>query len=305
MKDLQDLRTIANEALSGLEAGPALRARILARAAGNARPRKRAYRALALACAAVMLVAAASVTVPGLLRETPSLIHTRQAGTDALAGGKKTADVPAGGLSLTRGANTAGAGIWEAARGEAFPLICVDGRYFRMLTMPQTVAGGLLGDTLGVVGVYTDAPSLAGTEGVISNIVPAGEAVYAVSGMRGAMVAARVDGSLRAFQRVSFGTSALIGGETLRDTLCAESVVALSVSNIGAVSDAGEAARLMDVLCQSASYVRAGGAETGETLVIELGNGLLLQLAVGQDSVIGCGTFACPEFFEAFRSACQ
>ena len=60
----------------------------------------------------------------------------------------------------------------------------------------------------------------SGTSGMVSNVVARGETVYAISGMSGALVAAQVDGSTRVFQRVSYAGTAIIGSETLADTLC-------------------------------------------------------------------------------------
>ena len=39
--------------------------------------------------------------------------------------------------------------------------------------------------------------------------------------------------------------------------------------------------------------------------MIQLKNGVVLQLAVNGERVIACGTWACPEFFDAFQEALQ
>ena len=119
------------------------------------------------------------------------------------------------------------------------------------------------------------------------------------------MAAANVNGQMRVFQRVSFGDSALVGGEKLSDTLKASSAVALELSGVGAINDPATAQRLMDILVKNASFLRAGGSETNQSLLIQLKSGLVLQMAVNGERVIACGTWACPEFFDAFQEAMQ
>ena len=132
-----------------------------------------------------------------------------------------------------------------------------------------------------------------------------GETVYAVSGMNGALAAANVNGQMRVFQRVSFGDNALVGRETLDDTLRASSAVALELSGVGTVNDPAKARQLIGILTANAQFLRAGGGETNQSLLIQLENGIVLQMAVNGQRLIACGTWACPEFFDAFQEALQ
>ena len=136
-------------------------------------------------------------------------------------------------------------------------------------------------------------------------MVAAGETVYAVSGMNGALAAANVNGQMRVFQRVSFGDNALVGKESLADTLKASSAMALELSGVGTVNDPAAAQRLVNILVNSASFLRSGGSETNQSLLIQLSSGIVLQMAVNGERLIACGTWACPEFFEAFQEAMQ
>ena len=129
--------------------------------------------------------------------------------------------------------------------------------------------------------------------------------LYAVSGMQGAVVAARVNGEMRAFQRVSFGDHALIGSENLSSTLRANRVVALELTGVGTINNAETARYLMGVLFDNASFLRSGSSETNTSLLIQLENGLTLQMAVNGERIMACGTWACPEFIEAFQEALQ
>ena len=177
----------------------------------------------------------------------------------------------------------------------------VNGRYYRLLTNPTAISSSMRGEALGAVDTFTSEPALA-QGGVISNIVPLGEAVYAVRGMNGAAVAANVNGALRVFQRVSYGNSALKGKETLADTLGGAQAIALELTGVGTVTDPATAQKLFDILLKNAQLERAGGSETAQSLLIGLKNGLVLQMSVRDESLMACGTWLCPEFFEAFKN---
>ena len=327
MKRLENLPEITDEMLGGLHASQELKADILRDAAKLRAGEKVALRstpwaekpsrrgkgaqllrsAAALACLAVFM-AGVLIGVPRLLTrggQPDPLISTQTGGENGPEGGQLTAlDVPQGSIVISQRDKPAYRGVWEAANGANFPLVCVDGRYYRMLTNPTAIGKDLLGGALGTVDTFTNEPALA-SGGVISNVVSEGETVYAVRGMEGAMAAANVNGSLRVFQRVSFGSSALKSGEGLGDTLRASSVVALELTGVGTVTDAATAQSLYDTLLQNAQLARSGASETGQSLLIQLQNGLVLQLSVRDESVMACGTWSCPEFFEAFAAAIQ
>ena len=314
MKSVEErLRELPQTADSfGLQADEALKRRILRAAAEKKAPRRgAALRRIAPVMAAVIvLLGAAAFALPGLRqpagpRPTDApLIESFSAGSSAPAGEKLALDVPKGSITIRSSSNPSYRSIWAKASGGNFPLVGVNGRYYRLLTNPTSVNKSLLGSALGKVDTYTKEPALAGG-GIVSNVVNKGEEVYAVQGMNGAVAAARVDGKMRLFQRVSFGDSALMGGEGLGDTLKAGQPVALELSGVGTVNDASVAARLVNILTANASFLRAGGSETNQSLLIQLKNGVVLQLAVNGERVIACGTWACPEFFDAFQEALQ
>lgn len=297
---------------TGLQADEALKQKILR----TARQKRGSHVVLwrlapALCCALALLIGVGSLLLPrleegGVPQPTAfPLIDSLPAGNTLPLGDPSALDVPSGSISIRASANPSYRSIWAPASGGNFPLIGVKGRYYRLLTNPTGISTSLLGDALGTVDNYTSEPALAGSSGVCSNIVAAGETVYAVKGMKGALAAAMMDGQLRVFQRVSFGDSALVGGEGLSDTLCASTVVALEISGIGTINDAETAKSLINVLTSNASYLRAGGSETNQSLLIQLSNGLVLQMAINGERIIACGTWACPEFFNAFQEALQ
>ncbi len=324
MKRLEQLPEITDEMLGGLQGTQELKndilrdAQLIARgekvrrntpwkdAAQNRAHRARALRAVgALACALVIAVGV-MIGAPGLLGKpagSDPLIDTQSAGDPLpLSGGQSVAlDMPRGSIVISQRSKPAYRGVWEAAEGANFPLVCVDGRWYRMMSSPAALGAELTGERIGAVDTFTSEPALA-QGGVISNVVPEGEAVYAVKGMNGAVVAANVNSALRVFQRVSYGNSALKGKETLADTLGGVQTIALELTGVGTVTDPAAAQKLFDILLKNAQLERAGGSETAQSLLIGLKNGLVLQMSVRDESLMACGTWVCPEFFEAFKN---
>lgn len=260
----------------------------------------------ALACLAVFALGLL-MGVPNLLgrRDNEPLIAVQTGGEGLPAGGKSQAlDMPKGNIVISQREKPGYRGVWETASGANFPLIGVDGRYYRMMSSPASLGSDLTGSPLGTVDTYTSEPALV-SGGIVSNAVPQGETVYAVRGMDGAAVAAQVNGAMRVFQRVSFGSSALQGGESLASTLGASPVIALELTGVGTVTDPAAAQQLYSILLANAQLTRAGAGETGTSLLIGLQNGLVLQMSVREEILMACGTWSCPEFFEAFTAAVQ
>lgn len=322
MKRLEKLPEITDEMLGGLQATQALKNDILrdAEAASQGKPVRRntpwvktaprpgqALRVVgALACV-LLLAAGVLAGAPALLGRPVSgnepLIDTQAAGEPApLTGGQSIAlDMPRGSIVISQRSKPTYRGVWEAAEGANFPLLCVEGRWYRMMSSPAALGSDLTGDPLGTVTAYTTEPALA-QGGIISNVVPQGETVYDVRGMTRAAVAANVNGSLRVFQRVSYGASALKDRETLADTLGTSPVVALELTNVGTVTDPAKARALFDLLLKNAQLERAVSSETAQSLLIGLQNGLVLQMSVRDENLMACGAWSCPEFFEAFEA---
>ncbi len=310
MKNVEErLRALPEIAEStGLQADEQLKRKILRSAEGADRKPGLTFRRLAPAlCALVVLIGAAAFTLPrlGAPRETDANLMNSYPAGQIVTGDKLALDVPQGSITIRTSRNPSYRSIWAPMSGGNFPLIGVNGRYYRLLTNPTSISSSLLGQTLGTVDNFTSEPALAGKNGICSNTVAAGETVYAVSGMNGALAAARVNGQMRVFQRVSFGDSALMGSEKLADTLKASSAVAIELSGVGAISDASAVQRLINILTSNASFLRSSGGETNQSLLIQLQSGLVLQMAVNGERIIACGTWACPEFFDAFQEAMQ
>jgi hypothetical protein len=307
MNQLENLHNTADEMLGGLVADNKLKHRILHTAQCKPPARRIRYAAvIAYAAVLVLAVSGAIVLHRSLDTNENTMINTLAAGGQDLSGSTQSAllDIPQGSITFSDQAGTPSyRGIWAAGAGGNFPLLRAEGRFYRLLTNPTAINNTLLGEKLGAVSVFTSEPALASPDGIISNIVQAGEAVYAVRGMQGAMAAAKIGGVMRVFQRVSFANSARVSGESLADTLRAESVTGLELSGVGTVNDKNKAALLMDTLLENAVFSRNSSNETNQSLLIRLSSGLVLQMCVKNESVMACGTWDCPEFFEAFRAA--
>ena len=312
------LRTLlqeADRAMGGLEATPFMKAKIDRAVAEKRQPRSRFALpkwAPAVCCAALVLVVA--VFAAPLAQQTPeeqgSLIVSGVLGSDptAVPTGALTADLGDGDVFIS--ANNANPGyrnIWSDVRSDgSFPLIGVNGKYYRMLTSPISVDSSLIGSSVGTISEYTTQPSLSGTDAVLSNTVAFGGTVYEIRGMGGTLVTAEVNGSMRLFQRVSFNGNALRGKEKLADTLqVSGKVIGLELSGVGTIIDPAVCERLLDTLLDCASYESSGSVSSKKSLLIELDNGLVLQMAVKGDNLAACGVWSCPEFIEAFEDACN
>lgn len=306
MKRLEQLPEITEKALGGLTAGQHLKLRI-EKAAANPQPQRRPVAAWApvLACALVLAIAL-GVGIPALQPQPETgLISTQPAGQSGSGNEIALLDLNRNTVNIRQRISAAGEdSLWASGENGNFPLIGVNGKYYRMLTVPQDADGALLGKSVGTVAEFTTEPALSGTDVILSNVAAGNTKVYGVSGMSGTLIAAEVDGQTRIFQRVSFNGSALRGKETLADTLqIAGHITAMELSGVGTVADPAACEALFATLLDCASYQSSGSVSGKQTLLITLDNGLALQLAVKNDKFSACGTWSCPEFFEAFEDA--
>lgn len=316
MKRLEDLPEVAARQLGGLEATPKILAKAKIQAAEMRAPRRRGAvlkPVLAICAALVLCVGAALWTlnngrapIAGPDDNTPNVLDSHAAGdvTAPTEAPRTSGDVPVGSISMSAGGQNGTETLFAEGAGGSFPLIAMNGATYRMLKSPSGISGGLLGDALGEITEFNVEPAL-GSGGIVSNVAARGETVYAIPGMSGALVAASVDGSMRVFQRVSYAGTAIIGSESLADTLCDPvDVEWIEVSGYGRITDTDTAQRLMSTLLDNADYVSTGMSGSG-SLKIGLKNGLTLQMLVGDEAVSACGTWSCPDFFEALESLAE
>lgn len=308
MKRLEQLPEIAEKTLGGLTAGQNLKLRI-EKAAANPVPQRRYTPAWvpALCCCALALALALGIGLPALNRQTNGqLIVSQPAGAPTAGTERSLLDLD-NNVTIRQSSTAPGyRSIWATADGGSFPLVGIEGKYYRLLTSPAAVSSSLFGESLGVVAEFTTEPSLSGTDVILSNTVAQNSTVYAISGMGGTLVAAQVDGEYRLFQRVSFNGSALRGSECLADTLqIGGHIASMALSDVGTITDAAACEALFSTLTSTASYESSGSLSAKQSLLITLDNGLTLQLSVKNDKLSACGTWSCPEFFEAFADTVQ
>ena len=179
---LDNLPQIAGEMLGSLQAGPALRHRILVAADRARHP----FRLLAPACPRKR------AAHPGLLRLTPALgmavLLVIMLGVGSLYGGTVPGS-PSNELeSYAAGPVQTLSDVSQfrslfAGEGANPPLLAINGRYYRMLTTPLAVSSSLVGAPIADVQTYTDEPSLSTRVGVVSNVVAERSQVYEVTGL--------------------------------------------------------------------------------------------------------------------------
>ena len=262
---------------------------------------------LLASAAALVLLAAGVIGLPHLLRYNGDIsVVSKSAGGDGVPTGVTlTADVPQGSVNISESTRNAPSyhNLFAAEQNANFPLVKIGEKTYHMLTNSVTASQSQLGNSLGMVTDYTSEPAVA-SGGIISNTVEAGQPVYAIKGMDAALIAADVQGTLRVFQRVGFAGTAITGGETLRDVLIGSAnVSSIELSGVGRVS--GSAVQeLMNTLFQYAQYESAAEIRSAkQSVLFSLDNGLTVQMNAGNGTLSACGSWSCPEFFEAFEDA--
>ncbi|NLJ65469.1 MAG: hypothetical protein GX337_08855 [Christensenellaceae bacterium] len=302
MKKLDKLNEIADEMFEKIEPSTTSWTEIVSKAnMQNAKPKSRinARRVIAFACA-FALIFFGGYSIIKNEREKQRQIKTVAAGPDNNAMTTQALAVSKGSIKLSDNVSKGRVGgIWASGSSANFPLIQAEGKYYRMLTSPSSLSESLLSRNIGEVSLFTDEPALVDSNiNIISNIVSEGTNVYALKNMEGAAVAAKLDNTYPVFQRVSYGSNAIVGNENLLSTLGNAKPTALKLSGVGTITDSDSIDTLMHILSR-ASYL---GASSGgnNILLLEMNNGISLQLMVDNEKLYGCGSWYCPDFFITF-----
>ena len=332
LKSLDHLGPITDEMLGGMQAGEAMRLRVMRAVREEAAPKKKNVLrfAPALCCAALALVCVGAVGMRGRLSTPPQEeaaplmlarsmpaeaaegaaaagtveIETIAAGEEAaFDGGVMLADLGDG--AKMRSGAPAHESLFESAGGD-IALITYEGRVYRMLKTPKDIGSSLLDGEVGAVRTVTAEPSLASSDamkGGLSNVCEEGVSIYSVSGLdESTALAAKVNGKTRLFQRVSYAGKGP-GGQGLEDVFSVRGEVKeMTLSGVGTLT--GDTAnRVMNVLLDQATLKSQDMSARKQSLTVTLRSGLKLQLGVSGDTLCGCGGWSCPEFFEAFEAA--
>ena len=308
MKQLENLKEIADRNLGGLKADTRLLHQIRQAAQPKAKKMIKWRPVIAAAATAAVLLAVGLIAFPQLMRSDGDMdVVSRSAGGEmAVTEFALTANVPAGSVRISDSAGSAPGyrSLFATSQSANFPLVKSGSETYRLLTEPASLPADLLGEQLGKVAEYTSEPAVS-SGGIVSNAVSAGEPVYAVKGMKGAAIAAEVQGNMRVFQRVSYSGLAVIGSEGLKNVLLGSAqVVAMELSDVGVIDQENEARELINVLLKNAQYEGAAeSANRSQSLLLWLSNGLTVQMNAGGGMLSACGTWSCPEFFAAFSDA--
>lgn len=316
-KKLKELPDVANATLGGISADSSLKYKILSAANTQPAKNKRNFSRLSIALTSVsacLVVLALTFTVfPNLFSvKTPDqppndvlIQHSAAGHTDVdTSQTRALLTIPQDSMNITAGGMNVNLSSLWAAGGNNFPLVAVDGKYYRQLTGVDV--SGNLGESLGTVEVYTDEPALAPQSGFISNVAPQGSSVYAVSGLStSGLIAADVNGSVLPFQRISFAGTAILAGESLQSTLgfSSSDVNSLQLSDVGTLTDNAKAQELISFLLNNASYSSPSLGRGSQILHIQLKNGVTIQMYADDDVFSACGAWSCPDFTQAFQNA--
>lgn len=297
-----------DQMLQGVQANPALKHRILIATARRGGPSAAAFTpkriARRLAPAMSMALVLMLMLVIGMQyadpTSSPGAEVQQQANLNSFAAG----DLNYGVLQVS-GIPQYRSLFATLSSGEP-ALISVNGRYYQMLNSPASVSESLLDTRHGDIQPSGDDISMADRLGVVSNIVSDGEVIYSLKGYSTrTLIAAKVNGSMRLFQRVAYAAKSLAGsGETFADTLAVQgNVVSLELSGVGIISDVNTCNALIDTLLNKAVWYGDTIPTGQQALTIYLRDNLSVQLHVSDDVVAACGAWACPDFFEAFQAA--
>ena len=304
---LKALHQITDEMLSGMQAEPNGARRILL----NGQEKKKSRPVIPVRVGAPVLAALALVILavvfysPGLLREpvsTPAVESIAAGDSAADKNLPARADLPHGSVTLSGGGTVSFMNLFAGNSVSSFPMIQVNGVYYRMLNEPQNLSGQYLGQSLGKVSLHTSGME-ASSSGISSNMILEGETVYQLQSMGSAAAAARVNGETRVFQRVSFNGQGTPG--SISELFGNAAVTRISLSGVGQVTDAGTIRRLMQVLTNRSTYLSGSCSATTQGLYITFSNGVTLQWYVSGTTVMGCGAWSCGEFMEEFRQVAR
>ena len=297
---LNQLPQVADELAADVRADDQLYQTIRCKAAQQPRTQRHWGRALIPLTAAVAVAVLAIFVIPGMTPSTMPIQSVTAGDGGAEPVPSTRADLPAGSVQLKTDVDApAFRNIWAGSSDSNFPMVLINGAYYRLLSSPRKLSDSQLGSQIGTVQQYTSEMNGAG---LVSNTVLQGEAVWQVRGMGQAVVAARIDGTLRVFQLVTANGQGSVPGR-LSEAIAQNGVKELSLSGVGRVRDASAAQRLVGTLLSSASYQGKGCSRTSQVLHIVFSNGITLQMYVRDNSLSSDGTWSCPAFFEQFRDS--
>ena len=270
-------------------------------ARADSKPRRKPLLQILIPVGALAMAAVLAILVwPGIMGGNgPLNIQSVTAGNggDPVPVPSTRADLPAGSITLGSPDDAPSfRNIWAGSSDSSFPMVLVNGAYYRLLSGSKGLSDSQLAGAVGTVEQYISGMN---GSGICSNTVLQGETVWQVQGMGSSAVAARIDGSLRVFQRVTANGQGAVPG-SLAEAIAQYGVTELSLSGVGRVRDPQKAQQLLNTLVFSASFQGGGCSQTSQVLHIAFSNGITLQMYVRDNSLSSGGTWYCPAFFDQF-----
>lgn len=311
MTDLTKLRQAVEHQLGGLTATSVMMNEIRKKASDKSvKPVTFAWRkpvmaiALCAACAILALVflpkPSDSENKPIVLTPEKSLTQSHHAGEVV----EKTEDEVheavslVGQVSLQTGSDSMQNTLFDGRLDGDFSMLIVNGKVYRLLTSPKSVEREDFGKYVDTVDEYNTTPSLA-TGNCVSNVLQIGEGIYQTSDAIRGMVVAECNDTPRLWQRACYAGRAIQNGETIIDTLCdPDQVESIEWLNHGSVS--GKDAQQLFALLSKSDYIDAN-AYSGDSVLIHMKNGFMLQLFMNGDTLCSCGTWNSTAFTEALH----
>ena len=311
MTDLSKLRQAVEHQLGGLTATSVMMNEIRKKASDKSvKPATFAWRkpvtAIAL-CAVCALLVFVLLPKPSdsenksiVLTPEKSLTQSHHAGEAAEKTEGETSSTVSlvGQVSLQTGSDPMQNTLFDGRLDGDFSMLIVNGKVYRLLTSPKSVAHEDFGKYIDAVDEYNTTPSLA-TGNCVSNVLQIGEGIYQTSDAIPGLIVAECNGIPRLWQRACYAGKAIKNGETLTDTLCAaDQVESIEWLNHGCVSD--EDAQQLFALLSISDYIDAN-AYSGDSVLIHMKNGFMLQLLMNGDTLCSCGTWNSTAFTEALH----
>lgn len=308
MKQLNELPQVADTVFSELKADDRLKERIRLAAAEQTLKRQAAgrkkilLRALPVACCLVLLVTGI-LLIKRPAEDEPEVLTSVYAAGSSSGSAEPRLSAGAGlnnrDMSVTNVRRSGSSRSILEGKDSSFPLIRLEGRYYRMCTSPASVSSSLLGKEAGTVSEFTAEPALSSGNGILSNTVTVGTPVFRIKSMGNTFVAAEVKGVYRVFQRIAFNGNALIGREGFTDAAGLKGhVVSLEVTGDKIIEDRTTAEKLFEMMADEAVFDGNGSLSGKTNLIFTLDNGLQYQFTVKGNKISACGTWSCPDFFE-------
>ena len=309
MKELKDLKQVSDLVLSDLKADDELKYKILTGVVDHVDQKRKWLRFIPAMCCGLALVIGAAIMIPTFFNNIDNekvVIQSFAAGNADFGNGVLKASgtgLVNDSISLTAGKATNKDSIL-ATYAEGTPIIAIKDRFYRLLTEPAKVPSNLKTTQIGNSLYVTDVNSIS--DGIRSNCIADGAAVFDVKNGTGSWIIATVNGVDRLFQRITWNGRGIVNGESF-DHIAPlnEKWISMQLQGYGTVKDPVILNDLASLLKNQAVFDGNSTVSSGKSLIIVTESGLSYEFTVKGDRLSSCGTWICPEFFEMLTTVAK